>query len=221
MKFSGKQFKKSEEDDDFIYYSNLPEGHYKISVTYAGKLIEPKKEPVIYTYGLPTEDTDTKGSWKNKYGSKGFILCNYDSLENRVLLPDFMDEPVFKLNGNIHWGSETTDVRALEDIDGTRKLGAAITRDPEVCRQTMTIDLPCKSQQKYSVSLYFVDWDTFGRRSAIEVFDLEDKKLLAPLYMVRNYSGGKYITYEFYRSVRIRINHVRGVNAALSGVFFD
>jgi hypothetical protein len=38
---------------------------------------------------------------------------------------------------------------------------------------------------------------------------------------VRDYTGGKYVTFEFDRSVRIRINQVRGDNAALSGVFFD
>lgn len=85
----------------------------------------------------------------------------------------------------------------------------------------MTVDLPLKSNRPYKVSLYFVDWDASERRSAIEIFDLGTKNLLAPLHMVRNYQGGKHVTYEFDRSVRIRINQVRGPNAALSAIFFD
>lgn len=221
VQFIGKQYKKGKEDNDFIYYPDLPAGKYKIDIKYAGKLIKPDEEPTIYTYSPPTEDIKTKGNWQGNYGSKGYILCSYDSLENRISIPDFMEQPVFNLNGSIHWENGTSDIRALEDLNGKRNIGALITRDPEVCRQTMTIDLPCKIKKSYKVSLYFVDWDTSERRSAIEIFDLDNKELLAPVYMVRNYSGGKYITYEFDRSVRIRINHVRGINAAVSGIFFD
>lgn len=221
VKFSGKQYKKAKEDDDFIYYSGIPAGSYKINVKYSGKRVEHAEEPFEYTYNIPTEDVKTKGNWKGVYGSKGYILCNYDSLENRISLPEFIEQFTFNKNGNQHWATKTSDTRALESPERTRNIGAFVTRDPIPCDQTMTIDIPCKSPQRYKVSLYFVDWDTNERRSAIEIFDLENKNLLAPVYMVRNYSGGKYVTYEFDRSVRIRINHVRGINAALSGVFFD
>ena len=222
VKFSGKQYRATNEDDDFIYYSEIPTGHYIIHVKYNGNPIENiDKESIIYAYNPPTEDIETKGNWKGTYGNKGYILCSYDSLRNRMSLPLFIEYPVCNKNKNIHWSSATSDIRALEDLDGTRKIGAFITRDPLPCEQTMTIDIPCKIEQSYKLSLYFVDWDTSERRSAIEVFDLKDKKLLAPVHMVRNYSGGKYITYELDRSVRIRINQVRGTNAALSGIFFD
>ena len=221
VKFSGKQYTANNEDDDFIYYYGLPAGHYKINVTYSGNLSENKEEPIIYACKPPIEDTTTKGNWIGNYGSKGYVLCNYDSLRTRMSLPQFIEYPVFSKNENIHWTTRTSDKRALEDLNGTRNIGALITQDPYACMQTMTIDIPCKTKQTYKLSLYFVDWDTSERRSAIEIFDLNDKRLLAPLYMVRDYSGGKYVTYEFDRSVRIRINQVRGINAALSGIFFD
>jgi hypothetical protein len=85
----------------------------------------------------------------------------------------------------------------------------------------MTVDIPCLQKQSYKLSLYFVDWDSRERRSAIEIFDLETKNLLLPVYMVRDYTGGKYVTFELDRSVRIRIDQVRGANAALSALFFD
>jgi len=85
----------------------------------------------------------------------------------------------------------------------------------------MTIDIAMKRPQPCRLSLYFVDWERCGRRSAIEIFDLDNKQLLAPVHIVRNYDEGKYVSFNIDRPVRIRINQVRGKNAALSGIFFD
>ncbi|MDR0815305.1 MAG: hypothetical protein LBN37_06100 [Bacteroidales bacterium] len=219
-----KRFSKSE-DADYLYYAGLPEGQYRIKVTYAGKLPDIPVEPLVYAGKLTVkEDISTRGNWKGRYGSKGYLLCNSDSLNNRILLPDFISPLVFNKNGNVHWASGTTDTRALLSVqDGvaTRSIGAFITRDPNACDQTMTIDIPVRKGQSYKLSLYFVDWDRQERRSAIEIFDLTNKNLLLPVYMVRDYVEGKYVTFEFDRPVRIRIDHVRGTNAALSGIFFD
>jgi hypothetical protein len=172
----------------------------------------------------------TKGNWTGKYGSKGYLLCNYDdSLKHRMRLPDdvksvdfFKNDHVVWLNSShVHWTGATEDIRALVSDSGEkqRSLGAVTTRDPNPCYQTMTVDITCEKAHK--ISLYFVDWERAGRRSAIEIFDLENKKLLMPVYMVRDYENGKYISFNIDRPVRIRIDQVRGKNAALSGIFFD
>ncbi len=66
-----------------------------------------------------------------------------------------------------------------------------------------------------------VDWEKEGRRSAIEVFDLNNKVLLMPVKVVSDYRNGKYIVFNADRSIRIRINQVRGSNASLSALFID
>jgi hypothetical protein len=76
-------------------------------------------------------------------------------------------------------------------------------------------------KQKHKVTLYLCDYDRQHRRAAIEVFDLKTKELLAPVYFVNDYAGGRHITLETDRSIRIRINQVRGPNATVSAVFFD
>ena len=38
---------------------------------------------------------------------------------------------------------------------------------------------------------------------------------------VKNFSGGKYLIYTYNKSVKLRIQQVRGDNAVLSGIFFD
>ena len=73
----------------------------------------------------------------------------------------------------------------------------------------------------YRVALYFVDWEREGRRSAIEVFDLKDKRLLMPVRFVENYGEGRYVILQLDRPVRLRVDQVRGTNASLSGIFFD
>jgi hypothetical protein len=233
VKFKEQKKQKSNEDKDYIYYSNLSQGHYQIKIIYAGNLPEIPDESLIYAgtvvgqtrRSAPTEDPSTQGNWKGKYGAKGYVLLNYDgSDKHRTALPDFISPLVFKKNANTQWASLKTDKRAFvsDDVTATtRNLGAIYTRDPVACDQTMTIDVPCRQKQSYKLSLYFVDWDKKERRSAIEIFDLETKNLLLPVYMVRDYVDGKYVTFELDRSVRIRINQVRGDNAVLSGMFFD
>jgi hypothetical protein len=78
-----------------------------------------------------------------------------------------------------------------------------------------------KEVHPYQLSLYFLDFDQQERRSAVEIFNPKTLNILAPVAIVRNYSHGKYLSFNFDQSVRLRINHVRGKNAALSGIFFD
>ncbi len=107
------------------------------------------------------------------------------------------------------------------DGNTKRNMGSVITLDPIPCNQTFTIDLPNSTNTPYRIALYFVDWEKEGRRSAIEVFDLENKKIIMPVEIVRNYQDGKYVVFSIDRPVRLRINQVRGTNAALCALFFD
>lgn len=85
----------------------------------------------------------------------------------------------------------------------------------------MAIDVTATAGTTFQLAMYFVDWDSVSRRSAVEVFDLQTRKLVAPEQMVTEYHGGKYLVYACDRSVRLRIAHIRGDNAVLSGLFFD
>lgn len=212
-----------EEDEEFVYYKGFTPGKYQLKVKYSGNSVERMDEAFVYENESIKEDTLTRGNWRNKYGKEGYILFNYDSLSNRTLLPPFIDDVQFARNGNVHWVNATNDSRALEsdkDEPG-RNLGTIHTRDPLVCMQTMTIDIQSKKEKSYQLALYFVDWDERDRRSAIEVFNLDTKKLIMPVYMIRNYQGGKYILFNVDQPIRIRVNQVRGDNAALSALFFD
>ena len=129
---------------------------------------------------------------------------------------------ILERDGHVVWDSLSSDSRVLVHPGKTQTSAAAIvTKDPQATLQTMTIDVESKENRPYKLSLYFLDFDKQNRRSAIEIFDLQTLNIIAPVQMVRNYENGKYVSFSFDKPVRIRINHVRGKNAAVSGIFFD
>lgn len=216
---------KSSEDEGFIYYRDLRPGTYTIQVDYTGNIPAVPEEAFEYAnMQVVEQDTTTQGDWKGHYGSDGYVLFNYDSVGgHRIKQPDYIDSIHLAKTGDLHIVSGTTDSRAPMSADGTtkRNMGSVITLDPAPCNQTFTIDLPNSKNAPYRIALYFVDWEKVGRRSAIEVFDLESKQLLMPVEIVRNYQEGKYVVFSVDRPVRLRINQVRGTNAALCALFFD
>src|SRR5690606_9799006 len=167
------------------------------------------------------EDVSTGGDWKANYGTQGHLFFNYyDNAVNDSLVPAFVTGIKLNKAFPVNWSVDANDHRALK-VEDKSHLGAIYTNDPHACMQTMTIDIKTEGEFSTNLSLYFVDFDKQGRRSAIEIFDLDTKELLMPVYMVRDYKEGKYVTFPIDRSVRIRINQVRGVNAVCSALFFD
>jgi hypothetical protein len=213
-----KSIAKANEDSQFVYFFGLQSGKYNITVSYSGTTPAYKELPWKYAASFVSEDTVTHGDWGGTYGNSGYILCNYkDSTSDLRILPSYIASVEYKKNINLNWAKEVSDKRApaLNAQYGIH------TNDPVACDQTMTIDITVKQSQPYQVALYFVDWDNQGRRTAVEMFDLKTKKLIAPVKIVRDYYGGKYLVFRYDNSVRFRIDQVRGVNASLSGIFFD
>ena len=218
-------------DDGYCRIEGLQPGRHTIRFDAEGEF-RPRDIREEITYRIPaekfTEDTATQGDWRGKYGSQGYVLFNYDAPgAHRVKQPDRIRSIVYENYGrmaHIRYHGTAHDPRALvsdREGDTSRSLGAIVTRDPIPCQQVMTVDLDTRDADTYRISLYFADYERAGRRSAFEVFDLKTKELLAPVYMVRDYDEGKYVTFEASGPIRIRICQVRGPNAACSGIFFD
>ena len=212
-------------------HARFPEigpGSHSLVIGYPSEPLSAKADEA-FEYAIPasavSEDSLTGGDWKGVYGSKGYCLFSYDGPgADRILLPAGCKGITLGKQTACHWAAETSDPRALvsnREGDGSRSLGAVVTGDPAPCMQTMTIDVDYRTSSPYRLTLYFVDWDNAGRRSAIELFDLATRRLLSPVHMVRDYSGGRYVTFEVDRPVRVRICQVRGTNAAVSALFLD
>ncbi len=215
----------SKQEDDFVYFENIQNGKHILSVKYEGKPTAAEVEKLVYTYtNNVAQDSITSGNWVGKYGKNGYLLCDFDGKNlHRTKLPDFLEKIEVKCAENFRdWGTGITAVNASDnraiysDIEAEQKRSVGVLN-----AITTTVEISCKTQKEYKLSLYFTDWKSENLSSIIEVFDLNTKKILMPNYYFNNYQQGKYITLTLNQSVRIRIQRVRGENTSLGGIFFD
>ena len=215
----------SKQEDDFVYFENIQNGKHILSVKYEGKPTAAEVEKLVYTYtNNVAQDSLTSGNWIGKYGKNGYLLCDFDGKNlHRTKLPDFLEKIEVKCAENFRdWGTGITAVNASDnraiysDIEAEQKRSIGVLN-----AITTTVEISCKTQKEYKLSLYFTDWKSENLSSIIEVFDLNTKKILMPNYYFNNYQQGKYITLSLNQSVRIRIQRVRGENTSLGGIFFD
>lgn len=224
---SGKNRQKMdnvEEDKKYVYLKNIPSGRYEIKIDYSGNIKKSKKpiKKIEYKMDEFAQDSLTSGKWIGKYGKDGYVLFGNPNNNESKKLPSYIKSVSTRLNKDVIWDAPGSDTKVLENINSNEKHAAAIiTKDPIATLQTMTIDIVANKNKPYQLSMYFLDWDKKDRRSALEIFDLETLKIISPVQMIKHYENGKYLSFITNRSIRIRINHVRGKNAAVSGVFFD
>jgi hypothetical protein len=216
------------DEADFIRLTGVQPGKYALDISYRGVTPAPQEPTWNYPVKPVVEDATTKGNWGGKYGRDGFVLCNYDVVDGKPVdrrqLPDYVSAVKYSLNADACWQTATTDSRAPAPnaTNGfPRNVGCLYTQDPQGGLQTMTVDINLTNSRSCQIALYFVDWDEKGRRVAVEMFDRATLERIAPVQMVRDFSGGKYLVYRYDKPVRFRINQVRGDNATLSGIFFD
>ena len=215
---------ESNEAEDFLVLTDLGPGEYMLEVKYT-QLVKQSPQantPWIYNVGSIRQDSTTAGNWRANYGSEGSILFNFNKkgehLEN---LPEYLGKIKLNRYADVHTDLQEADIKHLYTASPTNSFGAITTKNYEICEQSMTIDLPVNDNRPHRVSLYFLDQDNQGRRSAIEIFDMKTLNLVGPMIYVKNYGKGKYVSFDFQGPIRIRINQVRGINVSLSGLFFD
>jgi hypothetical protein len=215
------------QDAEFVYFTSVQPGDYAIAVAYDGTTPAYHEPAEQYAAQFIKQDATTGGNWGGVYGKEGYVLCNYKpaggdhkSLPPYVTSLDFFRAfPRVGLPDNTTWAVGTSDARALapDPQNGATRNAACISNND----QTMTVTLGVNGTRPYQVALYFVDWDRQGRRLAVEMFDANTLKLVAPVKIVSSYSGGKYLVYCYNRSAKFRFDKIRGDTVTLSGIFFD
>jgi len=208
----------------YLNVNNLLPGKYEYKIVYE-KVIERKlAEDLPWTYAITTfqQDSLTSGNWKNSYGNEGYVLFNQlGDGKHLQKLPAYLSSVTLRNEANVHLELPVNNTLLSDTLGTHQNLGAVITKDPNPTQQTITMDIEANDKQLHQISLYFLDWNDKERRSAVEVFDAKTLNLIAPVQLIKNFQKGKYLVFNYRGSVRIRVNHVRGENAAVSGVFFD
>ncbi len=219
----------SSTDDEYIYFDDVEAGEYEIRYQYEGNTsfyVEPHFQFLSDYIGI---DAKTKGDWGGKYGKNGYVLCNYwgDGADEQAL-PDYVDSisyfrafPKTKNNtpGYVLWDESTTDPRALassEENELVRTASAVFNTG-----ETMTFTAHLNRTRNYQIALYFLDWEDEGISQAVEMFDAETLTLISPVKKISDFKGGKYLIFNYNKSVKFRINKIRGKRSNLSGIFFD
>ena len=214
------------EDSVFVYFTDVQPGVYSLSVSYNG---------VTPTYADPLEqypakfvkcDSITSGNWGNVYGKDGYVLVNYNGGTNKISLPSYVSSVTVPSSGNFHpndciWKTGVTDKRVLaKDTTNTGSRNASCWYSSD-CPPSFSFNVSVTGTKEYQIALYFVDWDNKDRRVAVEMIDATTLNLIAPVRIVTDFYGGKYLVFSYTKSAKFRINQVRGDNAVLSGIFFD
>ena len=217
------------EDSDFVYFTGVQPGAYALTMAYSGLTPVYNAPAEQYAARFVKEDAVTSGNWGGIYGKDGYVLCNYDGNgHDKKSLPSYVSSVACSIwrsdLPNCVWSAGTTDIRALASGSGNdspRTAACFYTDGYNGGRNTMTFTVNCPGTNQYQVALYFVDWDNRARRLAVEMFDANTLDLVAPVKVVTNFYGGKYLVYAYDKSAKFRIDHVWGDNAVLSGIFFD
>lgn len=186
--------------------------------------------PPFFPANFIGRDELTSGSWLGVYGADGWHLMAFDGVDQHVSkLPPWVtsiapstDKP---LNGPWLDPPPANNTVALLDPRspaGPRKIGqyCASNQVPTMSFDIKTAaDAPAGTTYQYA--FYFADYDSRGRRQTVQLMDLETLSDVSPTQLVDDFTEGVWLVWQYHRSVRIRVNLVRGTNNVISAVAFD
>jgi transcriptional antiterminator Rof (Rho-off) len=154
-------------------------------------------------------DTTTQGNWIGVYGSQGYnIIGNGSSYPSYATVTP-------SGQANCTWVASTTDSRALQDVGGSGRIAACWYSGT-----SFTINVDLTDGQAHDVALYALDWDRNGRSEQIQITNASTGAVL-DTEKISSFSGGEYLQWNISGDVVIKLTNLAGVNAVISGLFFD
>jgi hypothetical protein len=156
-------------------------------------------------------DTSTQGTWKGKYGSKGFAV-NGDVTS----FPAFAQASFSSNALSWTWNSNTGDLTALQRASGSGRIAATWYETAG----SFTMDLPITDGVSHQLALYLLDWDVRGRAETITITDAATGAVLDQR-SASSFVKGEYLVWKVSGHVTVTFTRNAGVNAVVSGVFID
>jgi len=163
-------------------------------------------------------DTETKGNWIGRYGTKGYDIINYETnLANDVFV-------LYRYYNN--WRNNE-----IIDIENVTYISSALQTNDEGTRiaahiytlVSLSADITITGDTPKTVSMYFCDYQNQGYRQNITVFDRSTNSVVYN-EVLSNMNGGIYLRFKVLGSFVITIKNtseVPNTDATLSAVFFD
>ncbi|MBZ5723441.1 MAG: SBBP repeat-containing protein [Acidobacteriia bacterium] len=154
-------------------------------------------------------DSATQGSWKGVYGSDGLAILN-DTINYPGYAQVALGGP-----GTYLWSGSTADVRALQKSAASDRIAPVWFSG-----SSFTIDVNLTDGKTHQVALYCLDWEAGGRAQTIDVLDAASGTLL-DTRAVSGFVGGRYLVWNLGGHTVLRVTRTAGLNAVVSGVFFN
>lgn len=154
-------------------------------------------------------DTTTQGNWNTAYGKDGYSIAT-----NVTALPSWGGMTLSSAL-SYQWVYTTSDPRALSRGNNVLDRVAGTLYNTS----SFTISVTPADTRQHKVSVYCLDWDRIGRKQKIEVLDNGNNVL--DTQTVSSFGNGVYLSWNITGAVKLRFSPVSGVNAVVSGIFFD
>ncbi len=199
--------------------SALAPGPHTITASYSGdaNFVASGPAGVLVTVTVPvsatflTEDTTTRGNWIGAYGTEG-----YNDLGSAVSNPTYA---TITPAGQALYTWATPPLTATQALQvpppGTSRIAAAWYSST-----SFTVDVNVAAGHSYNLELYFLDYDARGRTETVTLSDPSTGTTLNS-QSVSNFASGEYLVWTISGNVLITITRTAGLNALLSGLFFD
>jgi hypothetical protein len=164
--------------------------------------------PTANTASFVNTDSTTKGAWKSVYGSDGYNVVG-DSAQ-----PPYYGSVTPVGGATFFWNSQTSDVRALQHVNSSGNIAAALDN-----ATSFTVDISFTDGMQHRVAVYFLDWDSQNRTETVQILDGSSGAVLDTRNL-SNFSGGIYLVWNLKGHVTLKLTNTGPSNAVLSGIFF-
>jgi hypothetical protein len=159
------------------------------------------------TASFVTTDATTQGNWQGVYGASGYNVIN-----GATSYPSSLTVTPTG-NSNYTWASSTSDNRALVNPAGGRMAATWYTGS------SMMVDLNFTDSATHQLAVYCLDWDNRGRSETLSITDANGNAL--DTRNVSSFYSGQYLVWNVTGHVRLQVNLTGGLNAVISGLFFN
>ena len=188
--------------------------------------------PIYYPCELIGIDNTTQGNWIGKYGNDGYSLFGFYYAKNGTLLnlnklPNYVISFTMATWAYGQYISNTTNINALQNPLANnnvsqRYLGYYNGYNSMNFDIKMNISLILNKNKLANISFYCSDFDNTGIGQWIRIMDLSTFNIIAPTIYIDDINKiGKWVVYQVDRSIRIRIDQMRGKTSTISAIMFD
>ena len=151
-------------------------------------------------------DTTTQGNWRNTYSYPNVTIIGGGTV-NKTTTPVPSGQSLYI------WTTNTTDVRALENLSSTGRIAGRWA-----AANSFTVDLNFTDELTHQVAIYCLDWNQGSRVETISVLNAATNAVL-DTRTVSDFANGVYAVWTVTGHVKLQITKNSGANAVISGVF--